>query len=152
MFLGTFPITLDSKGRLSIPAKLRDFFAEESDNALWITADRGKNLLVYTLAEWEKVMTQLNKLPTFDKVANSLKRLYIGSATECRIDGSGRVLIPPVLRQRAEMERKVMLVGMGNKFELWSEENWIAVNEYDAQLLKDEDLAALSNALGSLVI
>ncbi|MBV7435190.1 division/cell wall cluster transcriptional repressor MraZ [Cardiobacteriaceae bacterium TAE3-ERU3] len=150
MFLGTFPISLDSKGRLSIPAKLRDFFAEESDNTLVITADVEKNLLVYTLDQWEKVVPQLVALPSFNARARSIKRLYMGYANDCNIDASGRVLIPPALREYAGLDKKVMLVGMGNKFELWDKARWDEVNAQDAALLLNDGFEGFDDVLGSL--
>lgn len=151
MFRGIHQITLDAKGRLSIPAKLRAFFEEESDNKLVMTADIEKNLMIYTLPQWEAVEAKLTKLPSLDKKARQLKRLFMGYASELELDGTGRVLIPGMLRDYAGLDKKVTLVGMGNKFELWSAERW------ESQLAADidellEDGVDLDDALGGLSI
>ncbi|MDO5090053.1 MAG: division/cell wall cluster transcriptional repressor MraZ [Cardiobacteriaceae bacterium] len=151
MFRGIHQITLDAKGRLSIPAKLRAFFEEESENKLVMTADIEKNLMIYTLPQWEAVEAKLTKLPSLDKKARQLKRLFMGYASELELDGTGRVLIPGMLRDYAGLDKKVTLVGMGNKFELWSAERW------ESQLAADidellEDGVDLDDALGGLSI
>lgn len=151
MFRGIHQITLDAKGRLSIPAKLRAFFEEESENKLVMTADIEKNLMIYTLPQWEAVEAKLTKLPSLDKKARQLKRLFMGYASELELDGTGRVLIPVMLREYAGLDKKVTLVGMGNKFELWSAERW------ESQLAADiddllEDGVDLDDALGGLAI
>lgn len=151
MFRGIHQITLDAKGRLSIPAKLRAFFEEESENKLVMTADIEKNLMIYTLPQWEAVEAKLTKLPSLDKKARQLKRLFMGYASELELDGTGRVLIPVMLREYAGLDKKVTLVGMGNKFELWSAERW------ESQLAADiddllQDGVDLDDALGGLAI
>ena len=108
-------------------------------------------LLLYTLPEWEKVEEKLVKLPSFDPQIRRLKRLYMGNAAECELDSTGRILIPPPLRQRAGLDKKVVLSGMGNKFELWSQEAWDAINAEDAEALRADGLD-LNGALESLAI
>ncbi|MDO4776618.1 MAG: division/cell wall cluster transcriptional repressor MraZ [Cardiobacteriaceae bacterium] len=151
MFRGIHQITLDAKGRLSIPAKLRAFFEEESENKLVMTADIEKNLMIYTLPQWEAVEAKLTKLPSLDKKARQLKRLFMGYASELELDGTGRVLIPSMLREYAGLDKKVTLVGMGNKFELWSAERWESQLAADIDDLLD-DGADLDEALGGLSI
>jgi len=100
MFRGIYHISLDTKGRLSVPAKVRAQFEEESDGVLILTAELENQLLLYTLPEWQKVEEKLVKLPSFDPQIRRLKRLYMGNAAECELDSTGRILIPPPLRQR----------------------------------------------------
>lgn len=152
MIIGSYAISLDGKGRLSIPTKLRPFFAQESENTLVITKDLEKNLLVYTLDEWERVVPQLTRLSSLNERTRRIKRRYLGSAQECAIDASGRVLIPPVLREYAGLDKKTMLVSMGNKFELWDKARWDAVEEEDSIMIANEGFDGLDDALGGLSI
>lgn len=151
MFRGIYHITLDTKGRLSVPAKVRAQFEAESADGLILTAELEGQLLLYTLPEWEKVEEKLVKLPSFDPQIRRLKRLYMGNAAECELDSTGRVLIPPPLRQRAGLDKKVVLSSMGNKFELWAQEAWDAINAQDADELRADGLD-LTGALETLVL
>lgn len=151
MFRGIYHITLDTKGRLSVPAKVRAQFEAESADGLILTAELEGQLLLYTLPEWEKVEEKLVKLPSFDPQIRRLKRLYMGNAAECELDSTGRVLIPPPLRQRAGLDKKVVLSSMGNKFELWAQEAWDAINAQDADELRADGLD-LTGALETLAL
>ena len=151
MFRGIYHITLDTKGRLSVPAKVRAQFEAESADGLILIAELEGQLLLYTLPEWEKVEEKLVKLPSFDPQIRRLKRLYMGNAAECELDSTGRILIPPPLRQRAGLDKKVVLSGMGNKFELWAQEAWGAINAQDADELRADGLD-LTGALETLAL
>lgn len=83
-------------------------------------------LWLYPLPEWEKLEQTIIQLPTLNKAANKLRRFLIGNATECEMDSQGRLLLPEKLRSFAAMDKKIMLVGQLNKFEIWSETAWIA--------------------------
>lgn len=151
MFRGIHQITLDAKGRLSVPAKLRVFFDEESEGKLVMTADVDKNLMIYTLPEWAAVEAKLIRLPSLDKQARRLKRLFMGYASELELDSTGRVLIPSALREFAGLDKKVTLVGMGNKFELWDSARWDAVTAEDIDGMQ-EDGAGFGEMLEALSI
>ena len=151
MFRGIYHISLDSKGRLSVPVKVRAQFEEESGGMLVVTADLENQLLLYTLPQWQEVEEKLVKLPSFDPQIRRLKRLYMGNAAECELDSTGRILIPPPLRQRAGLDKKVVLSGMGNKFELWAQEAWDAINAQDADGLRADGLD-LTGALETLAL
>ena len=151
MFRGIYHITLDTKGRLSVPAKVRAQLEAESADGLILTAELEGQLLLYTLPEWEKVEEKLVKLPSFDPQIRRLKRLYMGNAAECELDSTGRILIPPPLRQRAALDKKVVLSGMGNNFELWAQEAWDAINAQDADELRADGLD-LTGALETLAL
>ena len=151
MFRGIYHITLDTKGRLSVPAKVRAQFEAESADGLILTAELEGQLLLYTLPEWEKVEEKLVKLPSFDPQIRRLKRLYMGNAAECELDSTGRVLIPPPLRQRAGLDKKVVPRGMGNKFDLGAQEAWDAINAQDADELRADGLD-LTGALETLAL
>lgn len=124
MFRGVTALTLDDKGRMAIPRKYRGTLQEQCSSRLVITIDKDRCLLVYPFPEWQEIERQLNKLPSFNKAARSLQRLYIGHASETDMDGQGRVLLPPALREFANLRKQAVLIGQGNKFELWDEEAW----------------------------
>lgn len=125
MFRGVHSINLDSKGRLAIPAKLRQRLHDICGGKLVITVDSGDPcLLVYPFPEWEHIEETLTRLPALHKESRRLKRLLIGHATECDLDGNGRVLLPQPLRKFASIDKHVVLIGLGKKFELWNEHIW----------------------------
>lgn len=125
MFRGVNNINLDSKGRMAVPTRYREALTRQSEGQLVITVDsRETCLLIYPLPEWEEIERKLVRLPSLNGPAQRLKRLLIGHATDCELDGSGRVLVPPPLREFAALEKAVVLIGQGNKFELWSEATW----------------------------
>jgi MraZ protein len=78
------------------------------------------------LPDWEEIERKLVKLPSFNKQARRLQRLFIGHATECELDSAGRILLPPPLREFAGLEKDAVLIGQGNKFEIWSDVAWNA--------------------------
>jgi MraZ protein len=126
MFGGVSSMNLDSKGRLAIPAKHRDALLARSEGKLVITVEPSGCLLIYPEPDWIPVRDQLNKLSGQQM---ALRRLIVGHAEEIEMDSSGRILVPPALRQRAQLDKAVALVGMGNKFELWDEAKWNAVTD-----------------------
>jgi len=125
VFRGVSHLALDSKGRLAVPAKHRDSLASESDGRVILTADPSHCLLVYPLTEWEPIQKRLMALSSFNDKIRGLQRLLVGHADDVELDGSGRILVPPALRQYAALDKRVVLVGQGNKFELWDEARWL---------------------------
>lgn len=148
MFRGVNALNLDAKGRMAMPAKYRDRLQEACSGQLIITVDRDHCLLLYPLPEWEVIERKLVKLPSFNPQARRLQRLLIGHATEVELDGAGRILLPPPLREFAELDKRVVLIGQGNKFELWNETSWDERREQ--WLAKDEDEGPLPAELESL--
>ena len=124
MFRGIAQLSLDSKGRLAVPARHRDLLLERCAGHLVITADADRCLLVYPLPDWELIQQKLEGLSNLDPRVRDLQRRLIGFAVDVDMDNSGRVLIAPALRQYAQLEKNVVLVGQGKKFELWNQENW----------------------------
>ena len=89
-----------------------------------VTVDRDQCLLIYPLPEWEQIQRKLMGLPSLNATARRLQRLMVGHATDLLLDGHGRVLLPPELREFARLGRHGMLIGQGNRFELWDEVRW----------------------------
>ncbi|MFP6806871.1 MAG: division/cell wall cluster transcriptional repressor MraZ [Pseudomonadales bacterium] len=126
MFRGVNNVNLDAKGRLGIPTRYRDLLAEHCNGEMVVTIDtEEKCLLIYPLPEWEDVQRDVENLPSFNLAARRVQRLLIGHATDIPMDGSGRILLTTPLREYAKLEKKAVLLGQGNKLELWSEEIWI---------------------------
>ncbi len=124
MFRGIAQLNLDSKGRLLVPARYREPLAERCAGHLVITADADHCLLLYPLPDWEVIQQKLEGLSNLDPRVRDLQRRLIGFAVDVDMDGAGRVLIAPELREYAQLEKNVVLVGQGRKFELWNQENW----------------------------
>jgi MraZ protein len=123
LFRGVTQVTLDAKGRLAIPSRHRDALAVDGA-PLVVTADPSRCLLLYPRSEWEPIQQRLMSLSSFDERIRSLQRLIVGHADDVEIDAAGRILVPPTLRQYARLDKHVMFVGQGRKFELWDEEAW----------------------------
>jgi MraZ protein len=126
VFRGVSELVLDAKGRLAIPARHRDGLVNGSAGHLIVTADHGGCLLIYPLAAWEPIQKRLMDLSSFDDKIRSLQRLIVGHADDVELDAAGRILIPPALRRYAGLDKRVVLVGQGQKLELWDEAKWQA--------------------------
>ena len=127
VFRGISAVNLDAKGRLSIPSKYRDGLKGQS---MVLTIDTEDPCLqLYPMSRWAAIESQLEALPTFNPAARRIQRLLLGHATECELDSQSRILVPAVLREHAELIKKVMLVGQGKRFEIWSETLWSKVRQ-----------------------
>ena len=124
MFRGISQLNLDVKGRLAVPARHRDALLERCAGHLVITADADRCLLVYPLPDWELIQQKLESLSNLDPRVRELQRRIIGFAVDVDMDGAGRVLISPALREYAQLDKAVVLVGQGKKFELWDKDAW----------------------------
>jgi MraZ protein len=116
VFQGSSALTLDAKGRVSIPTRHRDALLAQSEGRLTLTRHPDGCLLMYPRQEWEKKRETIAALPMS---ARALQRLLLGNAQDVELDGSGRILIAPELRNAAGMTRELMMLGMGAHFELW---------------------------------
>ena len=149
MARGSNHISLDAKGRMSIPTKHRAALTGESEGRLVVTiSPTDKCLLMYTLEDWNVVEEKLVALPTLNPQTRTLKRMLIGNADDCAMDGSGRILLPQQLREFASIDRKAVLVGQGDKYEIWDEAHWVA--QRDSMFLEELDESALSSELEAL--
>ena len=124
VFRGVSQLNLDDKGRMSFPSRYRDRLQAMCGGELVLTVDPDHCLLIYPLQDWEEIQQKLQRLPSFNAKTRGLQRLLIGYATDVPMDNNGRILVPPPLREFARLERKVVLVGQGNRFELWDEAAW----------------------------
>ena len=139
MFQGETAITIDDKGRLAIPTSYRDLVVQACGNRLVVTYNpfESGSLYLYPQSVWERVRDQVNALPRTKSVSRNLQLKLVGAATFVEPDGSGRIGIPASHRNAVGIEKKAVLVGMGDKFELWSEQAHLAQIR---QTLGDADL------------
>lgn len=129
MFRGVNTLSLDSKGRMAIPTRYRDQLARACNGQMVLTInafDSDHCLLLYPQPEWEEIERKIMKLSSFNKQTRKLQRMLVGHATECEMDGNGRILLAPPLRNFSGLNKEVVLIGQGNKFEIWNEEKWNA--------------------------
>ena len=137
VFRGATKVTLDAKGRLAVPTRYRERLASRCNGQIVVTVDKDYCLLIYPLPDWEELERKLVRLPSMHKIARRILRIMVGYATEVDMDGSGRILLSRELRNFAGLEKQAILLGQGNKFELWDEERWI--EKRDAWLGDEED-------------
>lgn len=148
MFTGSTLLALDGKGRLAIPTRHREKLLAAGEGRLVLTVDPAKGcLLLYPYPKWEDVAERLNALPSFDPYYGDLQMLVLGSAEEVEPDGTGRILISPVLRRFAKLDKSVALVGQVDKFTIWSEDAWMAKFEKTQQFAQELAVAAREGKL-----
>ena len=125
MFRGLNGINIDAKGRIAMPTRYRERLQLDSKSYVVVTIDtEEKCLLLYPLIQWEEIERKLAELPSFNPAARRIQRLLIGHATDVEMDAQGRVLLPPMLRDYAGLDKRAVLVGQGKKLELWDEAHW----------------------------
>jgi MraZ protein len=124
MFRGLHEYTIDQKGRVSVPVKFREALGGEDEITLVVTTSLDPCLVAYSLEEWQAFEARLAALPQFDPNVLKLKRLYVAAATEVVLDKTGRMALPPELRDYAGLEKDVVFAGMVRTFEVWSKERW----------------------------
>ena len=129
MLIGEYEHTLDAKGRISMPAKLRRDMGE----AFVLTKGLDGCLFAFSQNEWMNFETKLKSLPLSDKNARNFVRFFLAGATECEIDKQGRFLIPSNLREAAHLEKEAVIIGVGTRLEIWNKETWAS---------KDEEISA----------
>ena len=125
MFRGVNALNMDAKGRLAVPTRYRSVLSERCAGRLVATIDTEETcLLIYPVDEWDLIQAKIEALPSFHPMTRRIQRLLIGHATDLEMDGNGRILIPPLLREYAGLTKKTVLLGQGKKFELWDEQCW----------------------------
>jgi MraZ protein len=121
MFRGQFLHSVDAKGRISLPARFREFLTSDGDARFVLTPSPFDSCLhLYPMRAWEAFEQRVSELPSLDQNVVRFRRLYVSAAVECELDKAGRVLVPPALRERAHLERDAVWAGMGKILELWS--------------------------------
>jgi MraZ protein len=122
MFRGRYEHTIDAKGRTSVPARYRDVLVAAGERRIVLTTALDPCLAAYSLGEWTAFEERLSRLPELDRAVKRLKRIYVSGAIECEIDDVGRILVPPTLRDHAELKKDVLWAGSGRYAELWDKE------------------------------
>jgi len=128
LFLGTHEHTLDSKGRVSIPARFRAALGEPRLIVTTNVDSGGRCLIAYPVPAFQRFLDNVSALPQFDESVILLRRLHVAGAAECPIDALGRILIPPTLREHASLRRDVLWAGMGRVIEIWDRRRWAALS------------------------
>lgn len=147
MLRGVSAVTLDTKGRMALPKRYRDSLLSFCEGNFVCTIDHQLPcLLLYPLPEWEKIEAKLSCLSSLNPAERRLQRVLLGHAYDCEMDGQGRLLIAPALRNHAQLKSKAVLVGQLNKFELWENDTWQQQIDQDIQH-QTESVEALSGRL-----
>lgn len=142
MFMGEYNHTIDAKGRLIVPAKFREILG---DNFI-VTKGLDGCLFVYPNDEWTRFEEKLKSLPLTNKNARQFTRFFLAGAAACEVDKQGRILLPQVLREFANLEKDVVLVGVASRIEIWSRERWDeSMNTYDGDM---DEVAENMESLG----
>lgn len=131
MLMGEYEHTLDAKGRISMPAKLR----KDMGDIFVLTKGLDGCLFAFSKGEWLNFEEKLKSLPLSDKNARNFVRFFLAGATECEIDKQGRFLIPNNLREAASLEKEAIIIGVGTRLEIWNKSIW---NEKDKEISADE--------------
>jgi MraZ protein len=151
MFRGLFEHAIDNKGRTSFPSRFRELLGDDAsadrkaEDKIILTTGLDRCLVAYPKSTWDAFEERLATMSQFDPAVVKLKRIYVAPATECVIDKLGRVLIPPMLREYAKLERDLVWAGMVTTLELWAKEEWSKQST-----IAREDPRAISQALKEL--
>jgi len=147
VFFGETAINLDAKGRLAIPMRYRDALVEQCENRMVLTYSAFDSGSLWLQSEkiWEAMRDDVMELPSFKAAHRSLQRRLVGSATAVEPDGSGRILLPPSLRQVAGLEKRVVMLGMGKRFEIWNENTLNAKRAEEEATIDDETSAEMAS-------
>ena len=140
MFMGEYNHTLDAKGRLIVPSKFRDKLGEQ----FVVTKGMDGCLFVFGEDEWNVFEEKLSSLPMMNKETRQFTRFFLAGASQVEIDKSGRILLPQVLREFADITKEAVFVGVGNRAEIWSKERWDGASTYDDM----ENLTKVMSELG----
>ena len=139
MFQGSATLSVDTKGRMTVPARIRDSLVSLSDDEVVVTAHPHGCLVVYPLAAWIPFRDKVFATPALDPRSAGFRRLFIGLAEQQALDSAGRIMLSPALRKHAKIDKHVLLMGQGDHYEVWSEASWDALQE---QMASQFDVAA----------
>ncbi len=126
MFKSSFKYSIDAKGRVSIPAKIRKFVNPEANDTFIMTRGTVKCIDVTPLDLWKEVEEKLNKLNPYDPKNSFFLRMFLSEAYEDKLDSQGRLLIPRNLIEHAEIDREAFIIGINKKIEIWNPQNYEA--------------------------
>lgn len=140
MFKGASALSLDTKGRFAMPTKYRQpLLSDEQGELVCTIAINEPCLWLYPQSEWDEIAARLVKLSNMNPRARRLQRMLVGHATEYQLDKNGRILLSPTLRQHAGLSKKIMLIGLLNKFEIWDEARWHQQMQLDTEVERNGD-------------
>jgi len=139
MFRGSSFHTIDKKGRIIIPSRFRDAIKNTGQDLIMITG-MDRCLFAYGMDEWTDIENKILHRPQKSEAMRRFQRIFIGNSQECKCDTQGRVLIPPALKKYAGLEKDIVLVGVINRFEIWSKERWDDENEQMDTDMGDEQV------------
>ena len=142
MLIGEFEHSLDAKGRIIMPAKLRESIGEK----FVVTKGLDGCLFAFSLSEWTNFEEKLKSLPLSNKNSREFTRFFLSGASECEIDKQGRFLIPTNLRSIAKLKKDIVIIGVGTRIEIWDKEKWEDYNS--AENISVEDIAENMTSLG----
>ena len=142
MFIGEYRHSLDVKGRIIVPAKFRDGLGDK----FVLTKGLDGCLFAYSKEEWANFEEKIKSLPLTNKDARAFVRFFFAGAVECEIDKQGRTLIPPMLREYAGLNKDLVIIGVSNRVEIWSQDKWDSYSE--AEDLEADELAEKMAMLG----
>jgi len=145
MFLGRYEHTVDSKGRVSVPMKIREILTDRYEEKLIVTADFDLCLVGYPISEWQRIQEKAQSLPTMQKEVKDWLRFCYSYATECQLDRQGRILLTSSLRDYARLNKDVVMLGLSNKIEIWDPKR---LKEKESQMPKNFE--KIGDALASL--
>ncbi len=150
MFRGCSTLSVDNKGRLAVPSRYRERLVCLANGNLILTLNPlDRSLWLYPLPEWELIESKLAELSDFDRQGRRAKQMMRGYATDCQLDSQGRILVPHELREYASLGKQAIILGQGNKFEIWDEKGWRELRE-DWLTEIGKDTGEPSDALKSL--
>ncbi|MBI1732216.1 MAG: division/cell wall cluster transcriptional repressor MraZ [Gammaproteobacteria bacterium] len=140
MFRGFSTVSIDSKGRLAVPSRFRERLSVVAGGRLVQTLNPlDRALWLYPLSEWELIEAKLAALSDFDRQSRRAKQMMRGYATDCELDAQGRILLPAELREYAKLKRQAVVLGQGNKFEVWDFSAWHAQRDQWLEQLGEAD-------------
>jgi transcriptional regulator MraZ len=134
MFLGRYEHTVDSKGRVSIPMKIREILTDRYEEKMIVTADFDQCLVGYPVSEWQRIQEKTQSLPIMQKEVKDWLRFCYSYATECQLDRQGRILLTASLRDYARLGKEVVMLGLSNKIEIWDPKR---LKEKESQMPKN---------------
>ncbi len=141
MFIGEYTLSIDDKGRLSVPVKFRN----DLKGKAVVTRGLDNSLFLYTLAEWQKLAEKLAALPFSKANTRAFSRLMLAGAMDCEIDKAGRIILPDYLRSFAKINKRVVVAGLYNRLEIWSEEQWLKYKK-----ATEKDSTKIAEQLGEI--